>query len=111
MFAMFADFTDRPPPERVLAAQSELLQRIRSVPQVDAAAITTQFPLNGSSWTQGIELPASSTPERRSSKFTYVSPHYLNTVSMRLRAGRDFDEGDTATSRRVALVSEMFARR
>ena len=42
-----------------MAAESELLERIRSVPQVDAAAITTQFPLNGSSWTQGIELPAS----------------------------------------------------
>jgi len=111
MFAMFADFSDRPSPERVLAAQSELLERIRSVPQVDAAAITTQFPLNGSSWTQGIELPASSTPERRSSKFTYVSPQYFNTVGMRLRAGRDFNEGDTATSRRVALVNETFARR
>ncbi|MGH9419488.1 MAG: ABC transporter permease, partial [Thermoanaerobaculia bacterium] len=110
MFAIFADFSDRPSPERVLAAQSELLERIRSVPQVDAAAITTQFPLNGSSWTQGIELPASSTPERRSSKFTYVSPQYFNTVGMRLRAGRDFDEGDTATSRRVALVNETFAR-
>ena len=111
MFAMFADFSDRPSPERVLAAQSELLERIRAVPEVDAAAITTQFPLNGSSWTQGIELPASSTPERRSSKFTYVSPQYFNTLGMRLRAGRDFDEGDTATSRRVALVNETFARR
>jgi predicted permease len=111
MFAMFADFSDRPSPERVLAAESELLERIRSAPRVDAAAITTQFPLNGSSWTQGIELPASRSPERRSSKFTYVSPQYFNTVGMRLRAGRDFDEGDTATSRRVALVNETFARR
>jgi len=111
IFAMFADFSDRPSPERMVAAQSELLERIRSVPQVDAAAITTQFPLNGSSWTQGIELPASSTPERRSSKFTYVSPQYFNTIGMRVRAGRDFDEGDTATSRRVALVNEAFARR
>jgi predicted permease len=111
IFAMFADFSDRPAPEGVLAAQSELLERIRSVPHVDSAAITTQFPLNGSSWTQGIELPASNAPERRSSKFTYVSPKYFSTIGMRLLAGRDFDESDTATSRKVALVNETFVRR
>jgi predicted permease len=111
IFAMFADFSDRPSPERVLAAQSELLEHIRSVPHVDSAAITTQFPLNGSSWTQGVELPASNAPERRSSKFTYVSPRYFNAVGMRILAGRDFDETDTATSRKVALVNETFARR
>jgi predicted permease len=111
MFAMFADFSDRPSPERVLAAQSELLERIRAVPQVDSAAITTQFPLNGSSWTQGVELPASNAPERRSSKFTYVSSRYFNTIGMRILAGGDFDESDTARSRRVALVNETFARR
>jgi predicted permease len=111
LFAMFADFSDRPSPERMLAAQSELLDRIRSVPHVDSAAITTQFPLNGSSWTQSVELPASIAPERRSSKFTYVSPRYFNTVGMRVLAGRDFDETDTAASRKVALVNETFARR
>jgi predicted permease len=111
VFAMFADFSDRPSPERVVAAESELLERIRSVPQVDSAATTTHFPLNGGSWTQGIELPASSVPERRSSKFTYVSSQYFNTIGMRLLAGRDFDERDIATSRRVALVNETFVRR
>src|SRR5437879_1900716 len=40
MFAMFADFSDRPSPERVLAAQSVLLERIRSVPSVAPGAIT-----------------------------------------------------------------------
>ena len=35
MFAMFADFSDHPSPERVVPAQSELLERIRSVTQVD----------------------------------------------------------------------------
>lgn len=111
IFAMVADFSDRPSPERVLAAQSELLERIQSVPHVDSAAITTQFPLNGSSWTQGVTLPNSNAPERRSSQFTYVSPRYFNTVGMRILAGRDFDETDTATSRKVALVNETFARR
>jgi len=111
MFAMFADFSDRPSPERILAAQSELLDRIRSVPQVNSAATTTQFPLNGSSWTQGVELPASNAPEPRSSKFTYVSSRYFDTVGMRILAGRDVDDSDTATSHRVALVNETFARR
>jgi predicted permease len=111
IFAMFADFSDRPSPERVVAVQSELLERIRSIPRVDSAATTTHFPLNGSSWTQGIELPASSAPDKGSSKFTYVSAQYFSTIGMRILAGRDFEASDTATSRKVALVNETFARR
>src|SRR5204863_4976445 len=40
IFARVADFSDRPAPEHVFAAQSELLDRIRSVPQVVSAATT-----------------------------------------------------------------------
>src|SRR5204862_830973 len=41
----------------------------------------------------------------------YVRPQYFNAVGMRLRAGRDFGERDTATLQRVAVVNETFARR
>ena len=43
----------------MFAAQSELLDRIRSVPQVVSAATTTKVPLDRSSWTMGFVLPAS----------------------------------------------------
>src|SRR5919198_55139 len=111
IFARVADFSDRPAPERVLAAQSELLDRIRSVPEVVSAATTTKVPLDRSSWTMDFVLPASDDLKRHSSKFTFVSPQYFTTVGMRIVTGRDFNRGDTAKSRRVALVNETFVHR
>src|SRR5262249_48354470 len=109
--APLADFSDRPTPERVVAAQRELLDRIRSVPQVVSAATTTKVPLDSSSWTMGFVLTGSTDLKRHSSKFTFVSPQYFTTVGMRIVTGRDFNNGDTGTSRRVALVNETFVRR
>jgi predicted permease len=111
IFARVGDFSDRPAPERVFAAQSELLDRIRSVPEVVSAATTTKVPLDRSSWTMDFVLPASDDLKRHSSKFTFVSSQYFTTVGMRIVTGRDFNNGDTAKSRRVALVNENFVRR
>ena len=111
IFGRVADFNDRPVPGRVLAAQSELLDRIRAVPQVLSAATTTKFPLDASSWTMGFLLPGSEDLTRHSSKFTYVAPLYFFTVGMQILAGRDFNGSDTAASRRIAIVNQMFVRR
>jgi predicted permease len=40
----------------------------------------------------------------------YVTPGYFNALGMRLRDGRTFTDGDTATSEPVAIVNESFAR-
>jgi len=111
VLARFADFSDRPTSEGVLAGENEFLARIRSIPQVSAAAATTKLPLDSSSWTMAFVVNASGGVERHSSKFTYVSPQYFNTVGMRLMAGRDFEGGDTASSRKVAIVNDTFVRR
>jgi hypothetical protein len=56
-------------------------------------------------------LPDVSASQRRSSKFTYVSPQYFSTVGMRMLAGRDFSDADLPTGRQVAIVNETFVRR
>jgi putative ABC transport system permease protein len=40
-----------------------------------------------------------------------VAPGYFRTMGTSLLAGRDFDEHDTLTSPKVAIVNEMFARK
>jgi len=112
MFANVARFTaQRPSAEQILALERSVIEQIQSVPQVEAAAATTQFPLNGSSWTQGVLVPDESGPKRRSSKFTYVSPGYFSALGIPIRAGRDVADGDTSSARKVALVNETFVRR
>jgi predicted permease len=45
------------------------------------------------------------------SKFTWVSPDYFATMGIPLVRGRGFDQNDTTTSRRVAVVNQTFVRR
>ena len=112
VLALFADLSGpRAAPDRrsaVLATQAMLLDEIRSVPRIEAAAVSTQFPLNGSSWTQGVRVQ----DERRgSSKFTYISADYFKTFGIPILAGRDVNDFDTGDGRKVVIVSEAFVRR
>jgi predicted permease len=94
------------PPERFEQFERELLAQIKSIPEVEAAANTTHLPFNGS-WTSGVAVQ----DVEGSSKFSWVSPGYLDTLQIPLVAGRDFNDRDTAASPKVALVSESFVRR
>jgi len=114
VFAYLADLpAGGPQPnrsERVGAMHVALLEQVRSLPHVDAAAISTQFPLNGASWTQGVRVPRATEEQRGSSKFTYISPDYFRTMDIRMLAGRDVSDRDTTTSLKVMVVNEAFAR-
>jgi predicted permease len=85
----------------------ELLEDVRSVPGVLSAAITTHVPLVGGSWGHGITIGRT----EGGSMFTWVSPEYFETMDIPLLSGRAFNEHDTATSQRVAVVNETFVRR
>jgi predicted permease len=83
-----------------------LLDEVRSVPGILGAATTTNVPLLGGSWTHGIHIG----PAEGSSKFTWVSPGYFQTMDIPLIMGRDFNQNDTGASQRVAVVNQTFIR-
>jgi predicted permease len=103
---VFVGLTREAAPGNDVAFQRELLDAVRAIPGIRSAATTTNVPLLGSSWTHGIRIGAS----EDSSKFTWVSPGYFQTMGIPLVEGRDFDDGDTAASRRVAVVNQAFVR-
>jgi predicted permease len=115
VFLEFADLAEAQRPAHraaaVLAAEAALLAQIRSVPRVEAAAASSQFPLTGASWTQGVRIPGERDEPRRSAKFTYVSDGYFETMNIAMLAGRDVSELDTASGPKVLVVNEIFARR
>jgi len=43
--------------------------------------------------------------------FNRASPGYFRTMGTRVMAGRDFNDRDTLSSPKVAIVNEMFARK
>jgi putative ABC transport system permease protein len=97
------------PVEQRAVYRSQLLDRIRTIPGVTAAADTDLVPLSGDSldnnvWTEDER------DRRTTCAFSWVSPAYFNTLGTAVMAGRDFDATDTGTSRKVAIVNEQFAR-
>ena len=92
-------------PSRYHSTTRDLLRQIRSIPLVDSAATSTHIPFNGS-WTSGVDVDG----VQGASKFSWVSPGYVQTLQISLIEGRDFNDHDTSTSPRVAIVSETFVR-
>jgi putative ABC transport system permease protein len=109
------DFTERnagAPVARDFAAR--LLERLRALPGVDAAAIASAVPLDIHglplrSFTLEGRAPSAAAPDQALSNT--VTPGYLQTMGIPLVAGTDFaDLRDTATPPQ-AIVNEEFVRR
>jgi putative ABC transport system permease protein len=98
------------PLDRRAVFQRELLDRIRAIPGVDAAADTDIVPLSGEGWGNTVWIDGHDDTQRKDSNFSSVSPQYFKTLSIPMLAGRDFNDNDTIQSPRAAIVNEAFAR-
>ena len=99
-----------PPPASQAAFQERLINEIRSIPGVVAAASSTHLPLGAGLWTHFFRVPGLDGAEREPSRFVYVDPEYFETLRIPVHAGRGFHALDTAGSRRVLIVNESFVR-
>ncbi len=84
----------------------QLLEEVRTTPLVESAAATTNFLIASGSWSLGIRTPNATDQ----SKFTWVTPGYFATLGTPLAGGREFTAEDSATSPKVAIVNQIFAR-
>lgn len=98
------------PPERYSTFKDELLDRVRAIPGVEAAAITHEIPLSGfgggNIWMDGTDAR-----QGVNTSVSRVGPDYFRTLEIPLLAGREFDARDSAGAPKVAIVNEAFARR
>jgi len=99
--------------ERQFAAFfQDALERVRSLPGVKEAAVTTRYPLRDFTNTtlmlniRGVEnfRPPQPVP------MTAVSPDYFRVMRIRLLQGRTFADSDAGTAQSVVIVNEAFAR-
>jgi predicted permease len=95
------------PSTRYVSYMHELLGAIKTLPQVESSATTTQIPLTGASWNLGVRVNGI----EGSSKFAWVSPGYFETMQIPLLSGRAFTDRDSRTSPHVAVVNETFTRK
>lgn len=87
------------------------LERLRALPGVESAAITTRVPLNDNCMT-GTRLRTDSSSAVIPVQFecNNVGPDYFRTLSIPIERGREFAMADRKGSQPVAIVNESFAR-
>jgi predicted permease len=99
--------------ERGRHFQRLLLDKVRSMPGIEAAGIIDGLPLTLNISNSAIFVEGK--PEPRAAdvplaNMYYITPGYLQAMRTRLVAGRDLDQRDTKDAPRVAVVNEAFVR-
>jgi putative ABC transport system permease protein len=98
-------------PDRRLSFKRQMLDGIRAIPGVDAAAETNIVPLSGNGWGNVVWMDGTDTQRKLDVSFSQISSNYFQTLNVPLLAGRDFNDHDAANAPKVAIVNETFARK
>jgi predicted permease len=95
---------------RAVDLERRLLDRVRSLPGVESAALADRLPLTLDS--SGATIYPENRPDLKASEaphaYTYeASPGYFHTMRTRLLAGRDFEARDEGKTR-IVIVNQAF---
>jgi len=93
-------------PRQLKLMTQSIVDEVGAAPQVEAVAATTNFAIDGGSWTLGLIGSLSGW-----SKFTWITPGYFATLDTPLTAGRDFNAADSDGAPAVAIVNNAFVHR
>lgn len=110
---MYLPRTRYPDPGAITRFSDEFGAKVRAIPGVNEASITTIIPpKNG--WTQMLDIPgrpAARLQDVPSAQFGVTDAHLLRAMGVPLLRGRDFQESDGVATPPVALISDEFRRR
>ena len=99
---------------QVNAYYTRMLEAIKSVPNVEKAAITTAIPLQDGVFGRPFRIagqPAGDPSAPQQASFVQVTSEYHEALGIRVTQGRSFNTHDTANSLKVAMVNETFVKR
>lgn len=100
--------------ERLPAFYEQLETELKRLPGVQSVGLELYSPLEGNSWGEGVYVdgrPAPAPGAHIGSSWDRVNPGFFATVGQPVLRGRVFTEDDTATSRKVAVVSQAFVKK
>jgi predicted permease len=103
-----------PVAEKTIALTTTALDRLRSLPGVEAASIATRVPLTASaSAMTGADVQTDISDERFGVGYrdNRIGPDYFRTMNIPLVAGREFLPSDRKGAPEVVILNENFAQR
>jgi predicted permease len=101
-------YKDEDPRLKLLYNQIEV--RVNALPGVEAASFS-EFTFNEGSWNSMIFVPGMPIDRNVNVPHNIIGDAYFKTMQIPLIAGRAFGPQDTATSQRVAIISESLAKK
>jgi putative ABC transport system permease protein len=101
-------------PETLEPMFRKIDDRLRQIPGVRMVAPALYAPMTGDSWNDGIRVagrPEPGAKEDTGASWARVMPGFFETLGTKMALGRPITEDDTATTRKVAVINEAFAKR
>src|SRR5262245_30291840 len=92
----------------------ESLARVRALPGIQSASLTSFLPLGGPHIRVFFQIEGRTPYERGKEpvvEANHIGPDYFQTMGMQLRAGRPFAAQDSANAPLVAIINETLSRR
>jgi putative ABC transport system permease protein len=100
--------------EKVARFNDQLIERIRSLPGVEAAALGSNIPFDNNEWDSSFHLtgtPPYPPGERPEAEVNHVTPDYFRVMRMPLLGGRAFTADDRAGRPRTVIIDETLAQK
>lgn len=100
-------------PEQLTAFYDDLLSRIHALPGVRSSALSNTPVISSANWGSPITIQGDSSGAHkdRETQGNFVSAQYFQTIGNPILRGRPIETRDTASSLKVAVVNQAFARR
>jgi putative ABC transport system permease protein len=100
--------------EKVTRFNDQLVERIRALPGVEAAALGLNIPFDNNEWDSSFHLtgtPPYPPGERPAAEINVVTPDYFRLMGMPLLHGRAFTADDRAGRPRSVIIDETLAQK
>jgi len=100
--------------EKVAHFNDQLVERIRALPGVEAAALGSNIPFDDNEWDSSFHLtgtPPDPPGERPEAEINVVTPDYFRLMGMPLLHGRAFTADDRAVRPRSVIIDETLAQK
>jgi predicted permease len=94
--------------------QREVLRRIRQLPLVESASMTSALPLDYQSSSRNIFIAGKTEKQGRETDLIWsaqVDPQYFSTMGTGIVAGREFSDTDDAGAPNAVVINESMAKR
>jgi putative ABC transport system permease protein len=100
--------------EKIAHFNNQLIERVRALPGVEAAALGLNIPFDDNEWDSSFHVtgtPPYAPGEKPEAEVNFVTPDYFRVMRMPLLRGRAFSASDRANQPRSVIIDESLAQK